>query len=329
MKAVYFLDEDAFDDIYGPREKKEIQARLEIEEPLITRESYATTDRVWYGVETILSGWGMVAMDKVFLRRFPDLELILYGAGTVQALVTPEFWDRNIRITSAYGANAVPVAEFTLSQILFSLKHGWRHVRDIRLQKRLTKGHRPPGGYGSTVGLISLGMVGQLVAQKLQSFDLNVIAYDPFLNPDDAAKWNVTLCSLEEIFARADVVSCHSPWTKQTERMIRGRHFAMMKPHATFINTARGAVIAENEMIEMLHERPDLFALLDVTHPEPPAEGSPLYTLENVVLTPHLAGSLGRECRRMGSYMIEELDRYLAGQPLRYGITQAKSAVLA
>ena len=98
--------------------------------------------------------------------------------------------------------------------------------------------------------------------------------------------------------------------------MIRGHHVASMKPGATLINTARGALIAEEEMIAVLTERTDLTAILDVTHPEPPAPESALWRLGNVFLTPHIAGSLDTECRRMGRFIADELRRYCLGEPL-------------
>jgi phosphoglycerate dehydrogenase-like enzyme len=102
-----------------------------------------------------------------------------------------------------------------------------------------------------------------------------------------------------------------------------------MKSGATFINTARGELVREDELAEVFSQREDLTAVLDVTHPEPPVEGSPLYSLPNVVLTPHIAGSLGRECRRLGQAMIDEFDRWHAGQPLRWQITEAQAALTA
>ena len=111
--------------------------------------------------------------------------------------------------------------------------------------------------------------------------------------------------------------------------MIRGRHFELMKPGSTFINTARGAVVHEEEMVHTLKRRPDLFAMLDVTEPLPPAEGAPLYALDNVILTPHIAGSLGLECRRMGKLIVEELDRFLTGKPLRYEIDEERFRTMA
>ncbi len=139
----------------------------------------------------------------------------------------------------------------------------------------------------------------------------------------------VELVSLDEACARADVVSLHTPWLKETEKMITGAHFRAMKQGATFLNTARGAVVDEPAMVEVLTERPDLFAVLDVTHPEPPAPDSPLYTLPNVILTPHIAGSMHNECRRMGQYAVDECRRYLAGEPLRWQVTRELADQLA
>ncbi|MEZ4637911.1 MAG: NAD(P)-dependent oxidoreductase [Caldilineaceae bacterium] len=119
------------------------------------------------------------------------------------------------------------------------------------------------------------------------------------------------LCSLEDVFRRADVVSLHAPWLDETVGLLHGHHFAAMKQDATFINTACGAIVREDEMIAVLQDRPDLWAILDVTYPEPPVPGSPLYTLPNVVLTPHIAGSLNNECRRMGRLTVEELRKFV------------------
>ena len=195
-------------------------------------------------------------------------------------------------------------------------------MRTTGVYRRTTPLDALVGGYGSTVGLISLGAIGRIVAPRLHAAapDVRVLAHDPFVGSDEAARLGVELVSLDEIFTSSDVVSLHTPWLPETERMIRGAHFARMKTGATFLNTARGAVVAEDEMTVVLETRPDLTALLDVTHPEPPLPDSPLWTLPNVFLTPHIAGSVGDECRRLGRYMLDELRRYLAGEPLRYRI---------
>lgn len=102
-----------------------------------------------------------------------------------------------------------------------------------------------------------------------------------------------------------------------------------MKPYASFINTARGAIVNEDEMIAVLQNREDITAILDVTYPEPPTPTSPLYTLENVVLTPHIAGSENAECGRMGAYMLAEFKNYLHGKPLQWEVTKEKFDFMA
>jgi phosphoglycerate dehydrogenase-like enzyme len=222
------------------------------------------------------------------------------------------------------------VAEYTLSQILFGLKNGWRWAREAQRLAKPVRADQMHGAYETTVGLVSLGMVGKAVCRLLKHFDVNVIAFDPFVPADTARELGVELVrSLDDVFRRAHVVSLHTPWLKETENLIRGRHFDLMQPYTTFINTARGAVVFEAEMIEALERRPDITAVLDVTHPEPPAEGSPLLTLPNVVWTPHIAGSVAGECRRMGQYMIQEIRRYLEGLPMTWEISREKAALLA
>ncbi len=167
------------------------------------------------------------------------------------------------------------------------------------------------------------------VRHLLQAFEVKVIAYDPYISEADAAQLGVELCSLEDLFRRADVVSLHTPWLKETKGMITGAHLAAMKPNATFINSARGAIVREKEMISQLQQRPDLYAILDVTYPEPPEPGSPLYTLPNVVLPPHIAGSRNQECQRMGRLVVEELERFLQGEPLQWAISQEQAEQMA
>lgn len=329
MKAIYLLNPEAYNLIYGPDERQEIARLVEVVAPPQTAASITADPSPLAHAEAIFSGWGLPVMDEAFLAAAPNLRIVFYGAGSIRRMVTPAFWQRGIQITSAYAANAIPVGEYVLAAILFSLKQGWRYIRQVRELHTFPVKGDVPGAYGSTIGLVSLGMVGRRVTQLLKHFDLHVLAYDPFVSEDEAATLGVELCGLEELFRRADIVSLHTPWLPETEGMITGAHLASMKEGATFINTARGAVVREVEMIRVLQNRPDLTAVLDVTFPEPPAPESPLYTLPNVVLTPHVAGAMGAECRRMGQAMIAELQRYLAGEPLLWGIDQQKAARLA
>lgn len=329
LKGLYLLNTDAYAKIYGEPERAAIAELVEIVAPPQTIDSVAAHPGVLADVDVIFSGWGMAKVDADFLAAAPNLKAIFYGAGSVRGFVTDALWERGIVVTSAYAANAVPVAEYTLAAILFSLKHAWYYIIGAKQTGAYPPRKPSPGGYGSTVGLISLGMIGRMVAERLKAFDLRVIAYDPYVSVEAGVALGVEMVTLDELFRRADVVSLHTPWLPETEGMITGAHLAAMKPGATFINTARGAVVREAEMIAVLQQRPDLYAVLDVTYPEPPVPGSPLYTLPNVVLTPHIAGSMDAECRRMGQYMIAELRRYLAGEPLRWAITRERAQIMA
>lgn len=328
-KGVYFISDLQIDKIYGQDTQLEIAQLVDIPLTPVTEEHYLGSNQSWPEVEVIFSGWGMTVMDETFFSRFPRLKIVFYGAGSVKPHVTDAFWRRGIRITNAAAANAIPVAEYTCAQIIQALKKGWQTALYIRKERKFPDYAIPPGAYQTTVGLLSLGLIGRMVAKRLRHYDVKIIAYDPLVTQEEARRLQVTLVSLEEIFSLSDVVSCHTPWLPETYRMIRGHHFASLKPQASFINTARGAIVFEEEMIEVLQERLDIMAILDVTDPEPPAQGSLLYKLENVILTPHIAGSMGNECRRMGQYMVKELQRYLSGEPLLYEVKEDQALVMA
>jgi phosphoglycerate dehydrogenase-like enzyme len=207
------------------------------------------------------------------------------------------------------------------SLILLSLKRYFQHA--AQYTQPVGFKHLPvAGGYRSTLGIIGMGMIGRRLSQMLRTIDVEIIVYDPYVQIEQARQCGAVLVSLEEVFKRSDVISLHAANLPETQRMIKGKHFQEMKPGATFINTARGALVDETEMAAVLRERLDIWALLDVTYPEPPVFDSPLYVLPNVVLTPHIAGSMDNECRRMAEYMIDEYQRFRSGQPLLYRVTK-------
>lgn len=329
-KGIFILDTHAHELIYGEALHAEIARRVDLVPGVHTKQSIAQRLELLADVEVIFSGWGAPVMDAAFLAAAPKLRAVFYGAGSIKAITPEPFWARDIVVTSAYAMNAIPVAEFTLASILLSLKRVWHYALETKRRGAFPPmGVKPPGAYGSKVGLISYGMIARLVRERLKPFDLEVWVYDPFLKPSQAAEANVKLASLDKIFTQCDVVSLHTPWLKETEGMIRGHHFELMKPGATFLNTARGAIVNEPEMIDVLTRRPEVTAFLDVTWPEPPVADSPLYKLPNVVLTPHIAGSQEAECRRMGQLMIDEFDLWSKGEPLKWAISKEKAAILA
>ncbi len=334
LKGLYVLDPTKFEAIYGPDEQAKIARHVDIYAPVQSGKIMEENPQLLADCEVIFSGWGMAKADAAFLAAAPKLKVIFYGAGSIKGFTTDEFWERDILVSSAYGANSVPVSEYAFSQIIFCLKRGYEFARMMREGKgkiwwSVREQVQLAGAFGSTVGIISLGMIGRRVCGLLKNLDVNVLAYDPFATPADAKKLGVELVGLDEIFKRSDVVSLHTPWLKETEGLITGAHLASMKPSASFINTSRGAVVREQEMIEVLQRRSDIQAVIDVTWPEPPVDESPLFTLPNVVVTPHVSGPVGPEIRRQGKYMVSELKRYVKGLPLEWAVDKKKAATLA
>ncbi len=327
--GLYLIRPDALDEVYGPTEQAEAAALLELPYPPQTPASIRNDPSPLRDVEVLLAGWGLPRLDGDLLEHAPRLRLVLYGGGSTRPFVTPELWSRGVRVVTARAANSLPVADYTLAVILLSLKHGWR----LQGQSRGPSEPYPPaalmpGGYDSTVGLLSLGSVGRLVRERLRPFDLTVLASDPALGPSEARQLDVTRVGLEDLFSGSDVVSVHTPLLPSTVGLVTGELIMSMPRGATFVNTARGAIVRELELIAALEARPDLQAVLDVTEHEPLAADSGLRRLPNVVLTPHIAGAMGHERRRLGRLLIGELKHYLAGEPLEWEIGPAESAAM-
>lgn len=332
MKAIYCLGADSFDRIYGEEERRNIEKLMGEKVEFVSPEELVNGEIRLQGVECLFSGWGCPVLDEKVLNKLPDLKYVFYGAGSIKYFATDAMWDRGIRVSSAWGANAVPVAQYTLGQILINLRSAYANAREVRANEtfhNLPAAAACPGMYGSTVGLVSLGMIGRMVAESLKAFEVKVLAYDPFVSKEKGEELGVEMTDLETVFAKSDVVSVHTPWLPETVGLIGKEHFDVMKPYAAFINTSRGAVIREADLIDAMQKRPDLTAILDVTWPEPPEKGSPLYSLENVFLTSHIAGSQNAECRRMARYMIEECERWLRGEKQVWEVDRVRAQTLA
>lgn len=328
--AALVLDERSAQMIYGPEQLAAIRELAELRDGVMTRKALAENPDLLADIQLMFSGWGAPVLDAKLLAAAPKLEAVFYGAGSIRYMATPEFWERGIMITSSWQANAVPVAEFVEALVILSLKRFWQATRACTSRASF---HRPEviGAYGAKVGLVSLGMVGKMTAERLSRHDVKLVAYDPFVSQAqaDTLGLGIEMVSLETLFATCEVVSLHTPDLPSTRKMISGALLSSMKPGATFINSARGAVVDEEALIATLQARPDLFALLDVTDPEPPLEGSPLYSLPNVVLSPHIAGSLGDECKRMGALAVEQCRQYLAGQTPQWRVTRQMAEIMA
>lgn len=308
--------------IYLTAGSRHIKTVFGSEERVYSKADVLANPAAFAETEYVFSSWGMPAFDEEEIRKYlPKLKAIFYGAGSVQNFARP-FLNCGVKVFSAWAANAIPVAEYTVAQIILANKGFFRsmHFTDyVTVQNSVRSNYR--GNYGAKIGLIGIGMIGALVAQMLHNYHLEVLAFDPFLSDERAKELGVKKVSLETLFSECQVISNHLANNAQTVGMLNGALFEKMPPYATFLNTGRGAQVVEEELLQVLKTRTDLTAVLDVAVKEPPEEGSPIYTLENCILTPHIAGSFGDELRRMGAYMENEYKNFVNGEPCKYEVT--------
>lgn len=273
----------------------------------------------------------MPALSEEEIRRYlPRLKAVFYAAGTVQQFARP-FISCGVDIFSAWAANAVPVAEVAASEILLANKGFFR--REVKCRADWQNDDRErlyPGNFRTRAGILGAGMIGTMVINHLRRHELEIYVFDPFLPDEKAAELGVTKTGLHEVFASCNVISNHLANNEQTKGMIDRSCFDLMGKAAVFINTGRGAQVNTADLIAAMKACPERLALLDVTDPdEPPAEESELYRLPNVRLTPHIAGSIGNEPRRMAEYMFAEYKAYSAGKPTKYKVTAKMLEIMA
>lgn len=325
-KAVFFgAAQVTVNGVYSPKVRDELHSFLDFEtDHAIQKNEMEQYKDILSRAEYIFSTWGMPHLTKEEIHTYlPSLKAVFYGAGTVQGFAR-EFIEEGIEVFSAWAANGVPVAEFTFAEITLATK-GY-YTRFHRPEEGDSWRGRALGGYSGTydikVGILGAGVIGKMVIERLKTLsNVEILVFDPFLPDEWAAEHGVTKTDLETIFSECTVISNHLANNKNTVGMINKNHFSLMKPYTTFINTGRGAQVIEADMIEMLENDETKAAVLDVTYPEPPVPGSPLYSLRNVFLTPHIAGSLGNEVRRMGEYMLAECRSLDAGEKTRYSVS--------
>lgn len=270
-------------------------------------------------VQVVFGTWGFPILDAAGVSRFSSAEHLFYAAGSIKPF--GRAWlEAGIPVSSSKDSNARMVADFCLAQILLATKRYFQRTQRCRSpedwQQMLTELPSQAGHRGAAVGLIGGGLIAQHLIRHLKSRDFEIHLVDPYLSDAEIHNLGVKRCSLEEVFAECEVVSNHLPNLPSLEGVIQGHHFLSMRAGATFINTGRGAQIRENEMTTVLAERDDLIVLLDVTNPEPPNKGSLLYTLPNVLLSPHMAGCVGQETQLLVEEAVTSAERWLRGETL-------------
>ena len=228
---------------------------------------------------------------------------------------------RGVVVMNAPGGNSVSVAEHTVA-LLLALA---RQVADASQSTRAGKWEKKKYAsgrevFGKTLGVVGTGNIGALVVQRAKAFGMKVIAYDPFLSEDAAAKLGVELVQLPEIFRRSDAITLHVPLTEQTKNMVSAPQLAQMKPGGLLINCARGGLVDEKALAEALKSKRLGGAALDVFETEPPPADHPLFTCENFIATPHLGGSTEDAQQNVAVIVCEAMVEYLSTGTIRNAV---------
>lgn len=265
--------------------------------------------------EILITSWGAPRLDAELLDRMPRLRAVVHAAGSVQWLVSDELWERGVTVTSAADANAVPVAEYTFASIILAFKRAFVHMRTPArvLEWGDLVGSRRYGSVGRTVGVVGFSRIGRRVVRMLRQLeDVRILVADPFVSADAVAQAGAELLPLDDMLGRVDVLSLHAPALPETWHMIGAAELAALRDGATVINTARGWILDHEALFaECASGRLD--AVLDVTEPDPLPADDPLRGLANVALTPHIAGSMGTEARRLADSALDDVEALLRG----------------
>lgn len=310
--------------IFNKKVRADISKKVKLFDKLITMDNLNEYKDMLSEVEYVFSSWGMPTLSEQQIKDYlPKLKAVFYGAGSVQYFATP-FLNCDIKVFSAWAANAVPVAEYTVAQIILANKGFYQSTNIMKKQGREKASKYCMcfgGNYLAKIGLLGAGMIGKNVIQLLKPYKFDVLVFDSFLSQQKAKELGVKLTSLEDVFESCDVISNHLANNQETKGILHGGLFSKMKENATFINTGRGAQVVESDLVKALKEKTNRTAILDVTDPEPPIEDHDFYKLDNVFLTPHIAGSVNLETQRMGEYMCQEFMAVINQKETKYEVT--------
>ena len=308
--------EGQFYEIYSDEVLTKLCDLLEIRMELIDIHDLRNHQAGLADVEFLFSWWGMSPISVADIRNYlPKVKVLFYAGGRIDHFEAP-FRACGIEVVSAIDVHAIPVAEFTVAQILLANKGAFLCREMLRSQDYDTSRYHAcqyEGNLYSRVGVLGVGNVGRKVIEYLRPFQVEVLACDPRLTPAQARQLGVELVSMEELFTNCNVVTCHLQNSVATEKLITYEYLSMMGDHTTFINNGDGSHVVNEDLARALKENPTLTALIDITDPryEDPAG---MLKLPNVFRTPLIAGSMGNEVSRMGQYVYERCRRMLEAE---------------
>lgn len=255
------------------------------------------------------------------MNAIPTLRIVAKHGIGVDNIDVDAATKKEILVVNAPLSNINAVAEHTVTLLLSLSKHLVRMDRITRDGQFSRRNAFPTVELsGCTVGLLGLGKIARLVAKKLSGFGMNLIGSDPFVTQEDVAELGITVVTNEELYARSDFLCVHAPLIPSTRHMLGADEFRAMKPTAFVINAARGPVIDEPALIEALRAGEIAGAGLDVFEAEPPEPDNPLFTMDNVIVSPHNAALSDGALLAMAMDSATGIVEYLTKQPVSYPV---------
>lgn len=259
--------------------------------------------------DVLMTGWGQPLIKPEDLG---SVKLIVHTGGTVGGIVDMTVFETDVTVISGNSHYAESVSEGVLAYMLYALRKMGKYEREMRKGK-WDWSPVNEGLLDKKIGIISYGAISSRLIPKLRLFTDSIKVYSTHQNTDLAKKVGFTYATLEEIFSTCEVVSVHTAKNSQTYHMINKKHFDLLSCGALFINTSRGAVIDEQALVEALKTK-KFTALLDVYEKEPLPLDNPLYSLDNVILFPHMAGPTYDRREKITDKLIDDIVRFGNGE---------------
>ena len=263
------------------------------------------------GVDAVLIR-SATQMDAEAITAAKGLKVIARAGVGLDNVDIPAATEAGVMVVNAPTSNIVSAAELAISLLLASSRHISPAHASLKAGKWARSKFTGAELFEKTLGIIGFGRIGQLVAHRMQAFGMNVIAYDPYLQPARAAQLGVQLVTLDELLAKSDFITIHLPKTKETANLIGEEALKKVKPTVRIVNAARGGVLDENALYNAIKEGRVAGAGLDVFATEPCTD-SPLFQLDQVVATPHLGASTDEAQERAGIAVAISVRKALAG----------------
>ncbi|MCL6612055.1 MAG: hydroxyacid dehydrogenase [Peptococcaceae bacterium] len=254
-------------------------------------------------------------INREFLALAPGLKVVgRLGVG-LDNIDLAACKEAGVPVVFARNANAISVAEYVFAAMLSFSRRLDEATLDVKKGNWNRRRFTLTELYGKTLGLIGVGEIGTRLAARARAFGMIMLGYDPYLPPYETVctEMGVEITGLDQVLSRSDFISLHVPLNDDTRNLINRERLSLMKPGAYIINTARGGVINESDLYDALRTGKIAGAALDVMSEEPPA-GSPLLDLDNVILTPHIAGLTEEAQVRTSVLVAREVCKVLQGQ---------------